>query len=231
MKIKHFLSMSLLCVVLSFTTNGWALTSEMEKALYFLYNTQNQSGSWGNTSTSRNTEYFSSAEVLATLKAMGQSNTASYQSGSQWVKNQNVDNTAYLIHKMENKFNAGEDVAAELKTLLSYRKADGGWGGHLKHTSTNFHTAYALKLLKTINYSDQKIINGAIDYLKGTQNVDGGWGLKKGDDSTVFMAATILISLKPFDRTTSLQTAINKGAAYLVSMQNPDGSFSTKPRP
>jgi prenyltransferase beta subunit len=137
--------------------------------------------------------------------------------------------TLYIIHKIETKFNAGEDITADVKTLLSYRKADGGWG-HLRRASTNFHTAYAVRVLNTIKYSDRKIIDATLNYLKSRQNTVGGWGFKQGDDSSILMTSTVIITFSLFKETYSLQTSINKGVDYLLSMQNPDGSFSTKRR-
>ena len=81
-----------------------------------------------------------------------------------------------------------------------------------------------------VKYADQKIINAAVAYLKSRQNKDGGWGFRKGDESAPDMAATVMIAPSPFKENLSLRTTIDAGTAYLLSFQNPDGSFSEKPR-
>jgi hypothetical protein len=43
----------------------------IDNALIWLNNTQNQTASWGNTTTSTNNEYFSTFVVLETLKQLG----------------------------------------------------------------------------------------------------------------------------------------------------------------
>ncbi|MFZ3136725.1 MAG: CARDB domain-containing protein [Thermodesulfovibrionales bacterium] len=88
-------------------------------------------------------------------------------------------------------------------------------------------TALALQALKAVNYSDQTIIQSVINYLLSTENSVGGWGFYQGDESNVYMTALVSMTLQQFQRTTSIATAINKAASYLIAHQNADGGFGT----
>ena len=211
----------------------------------YLGSTQNLTGSWGDPDSSLNpltTEYFGSTEVLDTLKILGQDSTLPYQNGLQWLQAQTDDNTAYVSRRISVLASAGVDVTTDVSSLISYRNADGGWGGHLTFESTNYHTALALQALKTVNYSDSTVTNSAIDYLLSSQNPDGGWGLCQSSslgcadgegDSNVYMTALVSLTLQQFPQTTTIATAINKATAYLLSHQNADGGFGagTSPAP
>ncbi len=229
MKKKEIFIALILLICLSFSKSAYSLSLEIENGLAYLYNNQNQTGSWGNTSDAINNEYFSTIAVLETLKAIENDSTASYYNGMQWLQTANLLNVAYIAYRISILSNAGMDVADNLNTLLSYKNPDFTWGGYLKYTSNNFHTALTLQALKVVNYSDQTVIQSAINYLTSTQNLDGGWGFVKDDinGSNVYMTAVVSSTLQQFQRTTSIATAINKATDYLIAHQNVDGGFGS----
>lgn len=189
----------LIVTCLLFATNAYSQGVEITNGITYLVNNQSQTGSWGNTASSINNEYFSTLAVLEALKQLGQDNTTAYQNGLQWLQTENLINTAYIAYKISILANTGTDITTETNTLMSYKNTDNGWGGFLKYKSNNFHTSLALPALKAINYSDQNIISSAITFLTSTQNLDGGWGFYpspcsgcEGDDSNVYMTALVL---------------------------------------
>jgi prenyltransferase beta subunit len=164
--------------------------------------------------------------LLLCLGLIESAYSSSTESGT--PKTQKSDDTAYIIYKIETKFRGGEDITADLKTLLSHRKSDGGWGEGKKYPSTNLHTIFALNVLKKVN-ADLKIISSTIDYLRKRQNSDGGWGRKRGDESRGNITALIILGLFPFEKTHNLQNALRKASDYISSLKQPDGSFGEKP--
>ncbi|MEW6418767.1 MAG: carboxypeptidase regulatory-like domain-containing protein, partial [Nitrospirota bacterium] len=233
--MKKLIFILMLFLSFCFVSQTYSQTIEIDNGITWLINNQNQTGSWGNTSTSLNNEYFSTFSVLETLKRLEQDNTTAYQNAIQWLQAEELINTSYIAFRLSILSNAGFDLTTDTNTLLSYININNGWGGYIKYKSNNFHTALALQALKAVNYSDQTIIQSAIDYLLSTQNSDGGWGFypspcsgcNDGDESSVYMTALVSMTLQQFPRTTSIATAINKATDYLIAHQNTDGGFGS----
>jgi squalene cyclase len=194
--MKKVIFILILLSSFGFVSQTYCQTIEIDNGLTWLINSQNQSGSWGNTATSTNNEYFSTFAVLETLKQLGQDNTAAYQNAIQWLQAEEFLNTAYIAYKISIFANTETDITTDINMLLSYKNNDNAWGGYLKYRSNNFHTTLALQALKAVNYSDQTVIQLAIDYLLSSQNTDGGFGFYQGDDSNVYMTALVSLTLQ-----------------------------------
>ncbi|MBI5676858.1 MAG: hypothetical protein HZC48_13745 [Nitrospirae bacterium] len=159
-----------------------------------------------------------------TLQAL-QVNASEYQPTINWLEYTLPQTTEFVGQKIMILTNASRDVTDTLNILLSVRKSDGGFAGAARYPSNIVDTAFALQALKSVNYPDQNVIYSTINYLTSNQNTDGGWGLKKGDDSEVYYTALNLIVLSQFKSTYDLQTEINNAVAYLLAHQNPNGGF------
>lgn len=92
----------------------------------------------------------------------------------------------------------------------------------VKQPSRTLDTIYALTIMKDENFPNKKkVIGSAIEYLKKSQNADGGWGLKKGDKSDSKITAKIIIGLWPFKDEYNLQDTLRKANDYILSLKNP----------
>ncbi len=65
----------------------------------------------------------------------------------------------------------------------------------------------------------------ALEYLVESQNADGGWGLQRGKDSSIFVTARVLAALDDIRSGVFLAALHAEGAAYLAANQNGDGGF------
>lgn len=101
----------------------------------------------------------------------------------------------------------------------------------VKHPSRTLDTLYAITFLKNENFPNKKkVIGSSIEYLKKSQNADGGWGLKKGEKSDGKITAELIIGLWPFKDEYNLQDTLSKANDYILSLKNPDGAFNAKRR-
>lgn len=130
--------------------------------------------------------------------------------------------------------NAGQH--AELITrgihyIITHQKADGtferSWS--LSETNAIFRVLLALRLLPE-NASGLRLMvelaqEYSLDYLRRSQNVDGGWGQRAGDASDPISTSYALIALSHFDEPDTLE----RGVRYLVRQQQEDGRFLSIP--
>jgi squalene cyclase len=228
-KFRPYISTIIFIVLFlsSLTSAVYPQSTQIENGLNFLNYTQNQSGSWGSTPESITNEFLTTVEVLLLLEEVEIANTSAYQNGLLWIQNRADINTAHLAKRIQVLSTLGQDQITDISMLSSYRNLNGGWGGYQNIESGNFHTTLALQTLKAVNYSDQAVIQSAIDYLLSTQNTDGGFGFYSGDESNVYMTALVSSTLQQFPQTTSIATAINKTTSFLIAHQNTDGGFAT----
>jgi len=100
-----------------------------------------------------------------------------------------------------------------------------------KQPSRTLDTIYTINILKNEDIPNKKkVIGSAIEYLKKSQNSDGGWGLKKGDKSSGEITAKMIIGLWPFKDEYNLQNTLRKADDYISSLKNSDGSYGSKPQ-
>ena len=209
-------------VSLAFADVGQSISSGTQ----WLLSQQNQDGSFG---LNLDTIPLDTAEAIYALKT--QSNTNLQVSHAVNFLNaytpSDNDTTSRIAALTSN--------SAHIQFLTDNKNSDGGWGLIGGRLSDPLDTALALQALKSVNYSDQTVINSAISYLLSTQNTDGGWAFYQGDpstgsgqaDSNVYMTAIVSWTLQQFPQTTSIATAINKATTYIINQQLTDGSWGT----
>ncbi|MFA5904205.1 MAG: prenyltransferase/squalene oxidase repeat-containing protein, partial [Desulfobacula sp.] len=92
----------------------------------------------------------------------------------------------------------------------------------------NASSTYSLKITLTSGgYNSAALIN-PLAYILTAQNSDGGWGLGKGSDSSIYMTAKVLMTLQAYANTFDFSSVISKGVVWLKSRQNPDKGFGAE---
>ena len=71
---------------------------------------------------------------------------------------------------------------------------------------------------------DTRTLAEPLAYLREAQNLDGGWGLQRGQPSELYTTQHVLLALLKFSQY-DLATEIADGIAYLKTLQLGDGSF------
>ncbi|MEN3010161.1 MAG: squalene--hopene cyclase [Candidatus Bipolaricaulaceae bacterium] len=120
-----------------------------------------------------------------------------------------------------------------LRYLLREQEADGSWYGRwgVNHL---YGTGAVLPALRAIAFPmDDPRVRRAVDFLLSRQNLDGGWGedvlsyhrpeLRGRGPSTASQTAWALLALLAAGEARS--EAVQRGIAYLVATQRPDGTW------
>jgi subtilase family serine protease len=196
---------------------------EITNGLDYLSAIQNADGSWGG-DNSLTDILPATVSVIDVLKVLDETGTTGYADAVSWLGSQTLETTDHLSRRIGALLVPGTDI----DTLFSYMdESTYGWGGQEDYGLNNLDTALALFALSRIAYPDHAIVASAAGYLTDNQNTDGGWGFEAGDDSNVYMTATVLNTLAQFKDIYALETPINDAAAYLLTQQNMDGGFGS----
>ncbi|HEX8539816.1 MAG TPA: prenyltransferase/squalene oxidase repeat-containing protein, partial [Cystobacter sp.] len=122
-------------------------------------------------------------------------------------------------------------ITRGIRYITGHQKADGtferSWS--LSETNAIFRSLLALRLLPesasglrpAVNQAEQR----SLEYLRRSQNADGGWGQRAGDASDSISTSYALIALSHFNE----QATLKRGVRYLVRQQQSDGRFLSIP--
>lgn len=86
---------------------------------------------------------------------------------------------------------------------------------------------WALLALDSNAYAADAARNVYLKAIADGVGSDGGWALVPGDASDADLTATALTALAPYAAEKDVQSLLDNGLAFLSSIQNADGSFST----
>lgn len=215
-------------------------SAQIQAGLIWLINAKNGNDYWGCkffidktvdevTDEDITPTYFrDTCEATNTLSALNQTGT-DYNAAINWISDNKPITTEKISRKIESLSTTSLPYADDLNLLLSYQNADGGFGGYRKLRSNVADSTYALRALQSIIYSNHSIIEKIIQYIKNSQNEDGGWGFKNDQESKIYYTALVLQTLSQFKTTYDLNTPLANAAAYLLTKQNPDGGFGSSP--
>ena len=147
-----------------------------------------------------------------------------------------ADVTAHALEMLAALGRADSEKArAGLSWLLGQQEADGSWFGRwgINHV---YGTGAALPALAAMGVGpEEQPIRRAVAWLHAHQNEDGGWGedprsyddpawIGRGD-STASQTAWALLALHAADEQLERSDAMERGVAWLVSTQRPDGTW------
>ncbi|MEW5801779.1 MAG: prenyltransferase/squalene oxidase repeat-containing protein [bacterium] len=91
------------------------------------------------------------------------------------------------------------------------------------HWESVGQTAMSVIALQKIPGNEQ-VVEGALEWLIQNQNEDGGWGMRKGEVSSIASTAITMIALSECRK--AQIPAMARGAAFLRAVQNTDGGWS-----
>jgi hypothetical protein len=89
----------------------------------------------------------------------------------------------------------------------------------------------AAAVLLTLDGKDDELRERLLERLKKSQTKEGGWGPHTGAAPEPFDTALVLLALVKHADQTAIKKAIERGRAYLISSQQPDGSWRETTRP
>ena len=147
-----------------------------------------------------------------------------------------ADITARILELLgnENWSLDNPQVEKALSFIRSQQKPDGSWYGRWG-VNYIYGTWQVLRGLHSLGYNmEERWLLKARNWLESVQNADGGWGercdtyddpvFKGQGPSTPSQSAWAVMALCTFSD--PYRTSLEKGIQYLLSNQNPDGSWS-----
>jgi hypothetical protein len=84
---------------------------------------------------------------------------------------------------------------------------------------------YDLTVRLVVDGIDTIAIAEALDYLRASQNTDGGWGTQRGVSSDVSTTATTADAIRSYETDYDLASGLSDAAQYLVAAQSATGSW------
>lgn len=201
-----------------------ALATPVGDAVGWLRLNKNANGTWG---TGGN-EVIATTSVIDALTATGQEGSL-YADSLVWLANTHADNNDYLSRQIVTLSRHGYDVetlVAELFASMGKRHPGWfGWGISADYEFDPLDTALALNA----TWASQTSFNNEGDTIGNLvysmQNSDGGWGLSKGSESSVFVTAQVISILELFKKKWVVSDDINDAIQWLKTQQHTDGGF------
>ncbi|MBU0728774.1 MAG: hypothetical protein KKE17_09040 [Proteobacteria bacterium] len=196
---------------------------EINDGVAWLMNNQDVNGSW------QDGFYTAERDTSDTLIALSDftNTTQSSDKGIAWLQGIETTNLDYLARKIQVLSRSGLDVSQLHTALLARQNQDGGWGSNINYISNPTDTSLALLALATIGNTNIEVINPAIEYLKGQQNTDAGWGAD--GTSNIFTSVNVITAFSSYQQDYELDGFIQNGLVWIYSKQNIDGGFGNSP--
>lgn len=162
---------------------------------------------------------------------------ASQGANGSWGKPALVNGTAYVLYLL---LEIGEPknskiVVKAVRWLISKQREDGGWTEIvpppkyveevvLTDRSCTWVTAHVVQALIKAGFEEDPRVNVAVEYLKSSQNADGGWAPWKGGESVLSIMDYIVKALVDYGEATN-SSCINAAIKYILSQKQQWASF------
>lgn len=190
--------------------------------LAWLRGAQTDEGYWEDRPGTRPRDTTAALGVLAALDPSFSGGDAAIQ----WLSARDESTTDFLARAIPRLTDAGRATDAEREALVASQNPDGGWGLASDYASDPGDTALAVLALADAPETPVSTLTDARDYLLAVQGPDGGWGNTSGGAGRTGVTATVLEALAASG---GGSTAVDAGAVFLASRQNPDGGFGDSP--
>jgi squalene-hopene/tetraprenyl-beta-curcumene cyclase len=193
----------------------------IDRAVEWVEGMQSEGGGWG---------AFDADNTRALVRALP------FLDFGEVIDEPSADVTAHALEMLAALGRAdSEQARAGLSWLLGQQEADGSWFGRwgINHI---YGTGAVLPALAAIGVGPEEApIARAVAWLHAHQNGDGGWGedprsyddpawIGRGD-STASQTAWALLALHAAGEAIESSEAIERGVAWLISTQRPDGTW------
>lgn len=210
----------------------------LRKALVHIALVQDESGAWSRLRG----EYPPDAEVTSwAVKVLAMNNVASEKvnkgiefilkdQGADGSWNNNTTHVASAIMALRQVNKGEEAMQRALQYLRDVQEGEGGFKRLGKEgVPLALCTAVVLVALKEAGVpSNDPMVRRAVDWLMGSQNADGGYGMPRGSPSFALSTAWTIKALTAYHVSPStpfVQDALD----WLVKLQKPGGGFSPAP--
>lgn len=154
-----------------------------------------------------------------------------------WGKPALVNGTAYVLYVLleTDEPKNSKTATNAVKWLLSKQRQDGGWTETvsppkyveeivLTDRSCTWITAHAVQALVKAGSKEDVRVKTAVEYLKSSQNADGGWPPWKGGESALSIMDYIVKALVDYGEATN-SSWINAALKYILSKMQQWTSF------
>jgi uncharacterized repeat protein (TIGR01451 family) len=192
-----------------------------DRALVWLNSHQSVSGTWG---TSPELLARDTSRVLVTLQMFH--STASTTAGYTWLATQPLD-ANQLLAEQALALAAGKfDSSMPLARLAAQHSGTApDFGGFADHNGDVYDSALALQAFATNEQLYATNISGILSTLISRQNIDGGWGIDQGFDSSPVLTAEVLIGLSILRQQSPPVATMAAAQTYLARLVHADGSI------
>ncbi len=195
--------------------------AEVEEAIRWLIARQRPDGSW---SDSAGTTERDTAAAVRALKLSPRADT-SVDAGVQWIGQARPQvGTDYLARMTESLVVAAASSETLFTELTRRKNTDGAWGPGLGYLSCPADTALALRALLAGGLLSAPDTADAVEFLKLSQNSDGGWG-SSPHGSDIQATVNVLAAFAPLRVPYELNQSVQRGWYWLDLHQHPDGGF------
>nr|NJM03310.1 hypothetical protein [Desulfobacula sp.] len=192
-----------------------------KKATAWLEQTQNADGSWGD---NVNIKPLYTTESVLALRSFYKL-SPSYYWGIAWLENHKASNNDYKSRLINALLSHGDDIRGYRDDILASIRtssSESGWGLSTLYDSSPLDTAISLKMLKKTNWPDYGEV---LQYLKSSQNPDGGWSVSKGTQSDAATTTLVVQTLRLYQSTdNTLNNPIQNAETYLNNNVNTGSS-------
>jgi squalene-hopene/tetraprenyl-beta-curcumene cyclase len=194
----------------------------IDRAVEWVEGMQSEGGGWG---------AFDADNTRALVRALP------FLDFGEVIDEPSADVTAHALEMLAALGRAdSEQARAGLSWLLGQQEDDGSWFGRwgINHI---YGTGAALPALAAMGVDpEEQPIRRAVAWLHAHQNEDGGWGedprsyddpawIGRGD-STASQTAWALLALHAAGEQLERSEAMERGVAWLISVQRPDGTWN-----
>lgn len=210
---RKLASLSLICITF-FSYQSHVFANPAAEA--WLKSKSNQDGSYS-LSTDIALPFQSTSETINALNLI--SSNTDISTAIQFLNNDSYQSSEYLSRKIVANLLMGNTVTPLVEDLLKLQNNDGGFGELQGYDSTALDTAFALIALYKAGINNAAVVQGAISYLVSEQQADGGFPLKRPNESAVYNTALVSIALQNYLLIYNLGTVIENTSAFLFSKQ------------